>query len=174
MAGILIVFGFFVFCFTLDMKIHATNVISVCLLCMDTIYERGVSIQCLVLWWCLTKEQEPFMRALQNVLHCPILFPCETLVPVCLQRNGIFLLSFWRQWIVFGELVSLASPFLPNSMLKEEIHFKSSATGPGFVKMLFFPSTGMNPPGSFAFVTLNIWPVTIRTVPRCAVDLGSA
>lgn len=49
MAGILIVFVVFVF-FTLDMKIHATNVISVCLLCMDTIYERGVSIQCLVLW----------------------------------------------------------------------------------------------------------------------------
>lgn len=156
MAGILIVFVFYSWHETIWHQCH----FSLPFMYGYYLWEAGgrgvVSIQCLVLWWCSTKEQEPFMRALQNVLHCPILFPREALVPVCLQRNVIFLLSFWRWWNVFGELISIASLFLSNSMLKEEMHFRSSSTGPGFAKMLFFASTGMDAPGSFAFVTQHL------------------
>lgn len=44
---------------------------------------------------------------------------------------------------LFWELIAFASLFLSSSVLKEGIHFTSSATGPWFVKIPFFSSVGM-------------------------------
>lgn len=38
----------------------------------------------------LPKTKSLSQRALQKVLHCPILVPCEVPVPVCLRRNVSF------------------------------------------------------------------------------------
>lgn len=44
---------------------------------------------------------------------------------------------------LFWELIAFASLFLSSSVLKEGIHFTSSATGLWFVKISFFSSVGM-------------------------------
>lgn len=165
-ADILIV-ALFLYC---DMERYETNAISVCLLCMDTIYMWvvgcGVYLYNALYFgdaWLPKSKSLSQKGSAKNVLHCPILFLCEAWALVCLQRNVSFC-SARRQFILGAYSKAFASLFLSKKKKKKGYISKVAQQGRGLLS--FFSSIGMV---SFAVITPNIWPVITCIVP---VDLG--
>lgn len=75
-----------------DMERCETNVILVCLLCMDAIYMcvwggRIYKMPCTLVTLDFQRARAFHRGLCKNVLHCPILLLCEALALVRLQRN---------------------------------------------------------------------------------------
>ena len=146
-ADILIV-ALFLYC---DMEWYETNAISVCLLCMDTIYMWGGVYLYNALYfgdtW-LPKSKSLFTKGLCK-MYCTVPFSSCVKPWPCLPAEKCILISFCSKTILFDKLIAFASLFLSHSLLKQGIHFTSSATRPWFVPISFFSSCGMDAPGSF-------------------------
>lgn len=133
------------------MERYETNVISVCLLCMDTVST----------WWglylynalyfgdaWLPKSKSLSWRALQknkkqNVLHCPILILCEALALVCLQRDvsycSLSAPALKTVRLIFRSLqLFCQSIFVKLCAKRGDTFQKSSATGPRICYSIFF------------------------------------